>query len=151
MANVTVRQATIFDLPELVPLFDSYRQFYERLSDVAGAHAFLLERFRHAESVIFLAHEGSEPVGFTQLYPSFSSASMARIFILNDLFVREDARGKGVSTKLMGAATAFAKAAGAVRLTLSTAVTNTHAQAVYESLGWRRDELFYVYNFAQQG
>lgn len=55
------------------------------------------------------------------------------------------------STCLTGAATAFAKAAGAVRLTLSTAVTNTHAQAVYESLGWRRDELFYVYNFALQG
>lgn len=148
MAPITVRQATVFDLQELVPLFDGYRQFYERPSDVSGAEAFLLERFRHAESVVFLAHAGSEPVGFTQLYPSFSSASMARIYILNDPFVREDARGQGVSRKLIAAAAEFARAVGAVRLTLSTAVTNTHAQAVYESLGWRRDAQFHVYHFA---
>lgn len=148
MGTVSVRQATIFDVPELVPLFDGYRGFYERPSDVTGAHAFLLNRFKHAESVIFLAYEGSESVGFTQLYPSFSSASMARIFILNDLFVREDARDKGVGRKLVGAAVEFARAAGAVRLTLCTAMTNMHAQAVYESLGWRRDEQFYVYNFS---
>lgn len=148
MTTVSVRQATILDLHELVPLFDGYRQFYKRPSDVAGAHAFLLDRFKHAESAIFLACEGSEPVGFTQLYPSFSSASMARIFILNDLFVREDARGKGVGRKLIGAAAEFAKAVGAVRLTLSTALTNTDARAVYESLGWQLDTQFCVYNFA---
>ncbi len=148
MTVLTVRQATILDLQELVPLFDGYRQFYERPSDVSGAHAFLLERFRHSESVIFLAHAGSEPVGFTQLYPSFSSASMARIFILNDLFVREDARGKGVSKKLIDAATEFAGAIAAARRHHPPAVTNGHAQAVYESLGGRRDEQFRVYNFA---
>lgn len=148
MAAVTVRQATIFDVHELVPLFDGYRQFYERPSDVAGAHAFLLDRFRHAESTIFLACEDSEPIGFTQLYPNFSSASMARIFILNDLFVRGDARGKGIGRKLIGTACEFAKAAGAVRVTLSTSQTNTPARAVYETLSWRLDQQFCVYNFA---
>ena len=73
---------------------------------------------------------------------------MARIFILNDLFVREEARGKGAGRKLIGMAGEFAKAAGAVRLTLSTALTNTRAQAVYESLGWRPDQQFCVYHFA---
>ncbi|TPG21446.1 GNAT family N-acetyltransferase [Variovorax guangxiensis] len=147
MATVTVRQATILDLQALVPLFDGYRQFYGRPSHTAGAYAFLLKRFRHAESAIFLAHEGSEPVGFTQLYPSFSSISMVRIFILNDLFVREDARGKGVSKMLISAATDFARVMGAANMTLSTALTNTHAQAVYESLRWRRDEQFCHYSF----
>lgn len=148
MRTVTVRQASILDLPELVPLFDGYRRFYERASDVAGARAFLRERLDQAQSVIFLAHDGGEPIGFTQLYPSFSSASMARIFILNDLFVREDARGKGAARQLIGHAGDFARAAGAVRLTLSTALTNVRAQAVYESLGWQRDQSFCVYNFA---
>src|SRR5262249_40869168 len=118
MSNLIVRQATIFDLPVLAPLFDGYRVFYERASDVAGPHAFLLDRFKHAESVIFLAQLGAEPVGFVQLYPSFSSASMARIFILNDLFVREDSRGNGVGKELIEAAADFARAAGAVRMTL---------------------------------
>jgi GNAT superfamily N-acetyltransferase len=145
-ATVTVRQATVHDLAVLAPLFDGYRCFYERESDLAGAHAFLRDRFSNAESVIFLAFDGQEPVGFTQLYPSFSSASMARIFILNDLFIREDARRNGGAKALIRASAEFAKAVGAVRLTLSTAATNVSAQAVYESLGWRRDEQFRVYN-----
>ena len=145
---IDVRQATIVDLPDIVPLFDGYRQFYERPGDMAGAHAFLLERVRHAQSVVFLAREGGTPVGFTQLYPSFSSASMARIFVLNDLFVKDDVRGKGVGRSLLGAAAEFGKAAGAVRLTLSTALTNSRAQAVYESLGWQRDQQFCTYNLA---
>jgi len=144
--TLTVRQATIDDLPALTPLFDGYRQFYERPSDPAGAHAFLLERFQHAESVIFLGFEGGRALGFTQLYPSFSSAAMARIYILNDLFVREEARGTGVGKALMRAAAEFANSAGAVRLTLSTAVTNMRAQGVYETSGWKRDQQFYVYN-----
>ncbi|AEG94343.1 GNAT family N-acetyltransferase [Ramlibacter tataouinensis] len=149
MANeLAVRQATIHDVPALVPLFDGYRRFYKRPSDPAGAHAFLLERFQHAQSVIFLAFDNEQALGFTQLYPSFSSAAMARIYILNDLFVREESRGIGIGKALMQAAAEFARAAGAVRLTLSTAVTNTHAQGVYESLGWNRDQQFYVYNLA---
>ncbi len=143
---VTVRQASVHDLSALVPLFDGYRCFYGRESDVTAAQSFLRDRFSHAESVVFLAFNGQDPVGFTQLYPSFSSATMARIFILNDLYVREDARRSGAASALIGAAAEFAKAVGAVRLTLSTAATNTSAQAVYESLGWRRDEQFWVYN-----
>lgn len=129
-----IRQATIHDLTTLAALFDGYRQFYERSSDLAGAHNFLLDRFRHAESVIFLASVGEQALGFTQLYPSFSSAAMARVYILNDLFVREEARGAGVGQALMRVAVEFARAAGAVRLTLSTAITNTRAPGRLRSL-----------------
>lgn len=143
---LTVRQATIHDLPVLVPLFDGYRRFYQRPSDPAGAHTFLLERFRHAQSVVFLAFKAEQALGFTQLYPSFSSAGMARTYILNDLFVQEDARGSGVGTALMRAAADFATATGALRLTLSTDIANTRAQGVYESFGWKRDQQFHVYH-----
>jgi hypothetical protein len=40
-----VRQATIRDLEQLVPLFDGYRQFYDHARDVAAAREFLLARF----------------------------------------------------------------------------------------------------------
>jgi GNAT superfamily N-acetyltransferase len=82
------------------------------------------------------------------LYPSFSSASLARTFILNDLFVIENCRRKKVGALLLEAAADFAKSLGAVRLTLSTAVTNKPAQALYESAGWKRDEQFIVYHYA---
>ena len=90
--EVEVRQATVVDLDLLVPLFDAYRQFYRQPSDPDRARHFLLERFEHNQSVILLAFEDDTAIGFTQLYPSFSSGAMAPIFILNDLFVKPEAR-----------------------------------------------------------
>ena len=142
-----MRQATIFDLEGVEPLFDRYRQFYRRPGDLELARRFLRERFEHNQSVIFVAActDGSA-AGFAQLFPSFSSASAARIFILNDLFVLPEARRKGAGSMLLSAAADYGRAAGAVRLTLSTEVTNRAAQALYEAQGWVRQTDFYVYN-----
>ncbi len=148
MSNITVRQAILSDIEALTLLFDGYRQFYGRPSDISAVREFLLDRFNHGESVLFIAYADITPVGFTQLYPSFSSVSLARVFVLNDLFVDEQARRKGVASKLMSAATEFASSLGAVRVSLSTATTNQTAQALYQSAGWKRDEQFYVYHFA---
>src|SRR4051794_10096571 len=147
MPHVTVRQATAADLPPLVPLFDAYRQFYRFPSDLEGARRFLRPRFERNESVVFLAIDGAAAVGFTQLYPSFSSAAMAPIFILNDLFVAPEARGCGAGSALLHAAADYGRTSGAVRLVLSTEVANTTAQALYERLGWKRDTVFYTYQF----
>ena len=145
--KTVVRQATIADLDSLVPLFDAYRQFYRKPSDHVLARRFLLERFQHNESVIFIAinNEGSS-VGFTQLFPSFSSLSAGRVFILNDLFVSAENRRQGVAASLLRAAKDFGERIGAGRLTLSTEVTNGAAQALYESLGWLKQTDFHVYN-----
>jgi GNAT superfamily N-acetyltransferase len=143
---LTVREASISDLDILAPLFDRYRQFYRKPADLNIARRFLRERLENSESTIFLAllPDGAA-AGFTQLYPSFSSASAARIFILNDLFVEQQFRRMGVGAALLAAARDFAMRAGAVRLTLSTEVTNESAQALYESCGWTRQTDFYVY------
>jgi GNAT superfamily N-acetyltransferase len=142
---VYVRQATVDDLDVLVPLFDAYREFYRQPSDRERAKRFLLERFEHNQSVIFLSFEGATAIGFTQLYPSFSSGAMARIFILNDLFVAPEARRHGAGAALLLAAAEYARRAGALRLVLSTEVTNATAQSLYEKLGWKRDTAFCVY------
>lgn len=148
MSNITVRQAVLSHLEALVPLFDGYRQFYGQPSDMPAARKFLLSRFNHGESVLFIAHENSTPIGFTQLYPSYSSVSLARIFVLNDLFVHVHARRKGAASKLITAACKFAKSLGAIRVTLSTATANEEAQALYHAIGWECDEQFVVYHFA---
>lgn len=145
MSCVVVRQATRNDLDSLVPLFDAYRQFYRFRSDPERARQFLLERFEQQESIVFLAFAGEEAVGFVQLYPSFSSGAMARILVLNDLFVVPGVRRRGVASGLMHAASQYGRGIGAARLTLSTEVTNRSAQALYESLGWKRDLSFCVY------
>jgi ribosomal protein S18 acetylase RimI-like enzyme len=147
--DLIVRGATTEDLDLLVPLFDAYRQFYRKMPDAALARQFLLERFERNESIIFLAGDSTgTALGFTQLYPSFSSASAGRIFIVNDLFVVPEARRTGVARALLAAAKEFGKAAGAVRLTLSTEVTNATAQALYESEGWVKQKDFYNYQLA---
>jgi predicted N-acetyltransferase YhbS len=90
--------------------------------------------------------DSGRALGFTQLYPSFSSVSMRPIRILNDLYVAEAARGRGVRARLLRAVRDHATKSGAVRLALSTAVTNTKAQALYERDGWRRDTAFLHYD-----
>jgi GNAT superfamily N-acetyltransferase len=148
MPDVLVRHAVLADLAVLAPLFDGYRQFYGRTSDLAAAEAFLRARFDHGESVVFLATDTSgRPLGFTQLYPSFSSVSLARTFILNDLFVVPDRRRGGVGSALLQAAVDHARALGAVRVSLNTDVANAAAQATYEARGWKRDHEYYAYHF----
>jgi len=148
MSTIFIRQVVLSDLDTLSPLFDSYRQFYGRSSDLSAAKAFLLARFNHAESVLFIAQDGDTAVGFTQLYPSFSSVSLARTFILNDLFVVDSARRKGVASKLLAASVEYANSLGVVRISLSTTISNDVAQALYQSSGWQRDEQFFVYHYA---
>ena len=144
--GIEVRQATVADLNLLVSLFDAYRQFYRQPSDPERAHRFLLDRLTREQSIVFLAFEGLRAVGFTQLYPSFSSGAMAPILILNDLFVASDSRGRGAGSALLLAAADYGRRAGALRLVLSTEITNTTAQSVYERLGWKREATFCVYN-----
>lgn len=146
--EIEVRQATAADLDLLVPLFDAYRGFYRQTSEPERARRFLLERFEHNDSVIFLAFVDGVSIGFTQLYPSFSSGAMARIFILNDLFVAPEARRHGAASALLQAAAQYGSGANALRLVLSTEITNTTAQSVYERMGWKRDTAFCVYQFA---
>ena len=151
MNDVVVRQAVLADLDVVAPLFDAYRQFYGRAADLAAARSFLRERFDHGESVVLLAHADGVPAGFTQLYPSFSSVSLARTFVLNDLFVVASRRRAGIGSALLRAATDHARSLGAVRVTLNTDIRNTSAQAVYEARGWKRDREYFVYHFLPQG
>ncbi len=135
------------DLHDLVPLFDGYRQFYGQRSDIAGARAFLSDRIQRGESVIYVAYTGPrEAVGFTQLYPSFSSVSLKPLWILNDLFVRSEVRRGGAGRALLERARQHAAETGAKGLVLSTAVTNKTAQNLYESCGWQQDDEFLHYH-----
>jgi GNAT superfamily N-acetyltransferase len=145
----TVRRATVQDLDRLVPLFDGYRQFYGQQPDPIIARRFLSDRLARGESVVLTAEDrDGSAIGFVQLFPTFSSILAAPIYVLSDLFVVPAARRRGVATRLLQAAVEVARAAGAVRLELSTAIRNLPAQRLYESLGWKRDEEFYQYGLS---
>jgi ribosomal protein S18 acetylase RimI-like enzyme len=134
-------------LDELASLFDQYRIFYEQGSDIEACKAFMEHRLERDESVIFAARSDDEKlVGFTQLYCSFCSVDLKPLVYLYDLFVEPSSRRNGAARSLMEAARQFALAQGASRLALETATDNVNAQALYEDLGWERDEEFYHYN-----
>jgi ribosomal protein S18 acetylase RimI-like enzyme len=142
-----VRYATLDDLDLIAPLFAAYRVFYEQAYDLATARAFIAERLSLRESVILLAQDqAGEALGFIQLYPIFSSIAAERIWLLSDLYVSDTARGQGIARELMQKATQHAKDTGAAWLELSTAHTNTKAQALYESLGYQLDTVYRYYS-----
>lgn len=149
MTRFAIRRAELADVDRIAPLFDAYRVFYDQKSDVALAAAFLRERLAREESVVFVAEdEDGAAAGFVQLYPSFSSTATppGRFWVLNDLFVVERLRRHGIGRALLERAERLARETDAVGLTLSTATGNLRAQRLYESMGYRRETIFFVYN-----
>ncbi|MBU8878693.1 GNAT family N-acetyltransferase [Bacillus sp. FJAT-29790] len=142
---MTIQKATLNDLDALTELFDLYRVFYQQKSNLIGAKEFLKERLINEESVVFIAFDEDNPVGFVQLYPSFSSVSMKRIWVLNDLYVRESARKKGLGEKLLKKAIDFAEETGAKGVLLETGKENTTAQRLYDKIGFMRESNYYYF------
>jgi len=126
-------------------LFDAYRQFYGQDSDVENASLFLQERLAARDSVVFLAYDEGDAVGFTQLYPSLSSVSLNRTWILNDLYVEPRARRNGVAKLLIHRAKDHALSTGATKLVLATASDNVLAQRLYEKHGFKKDDFIHYY------
>ena len=141
-----IAQAHIDDLSELSVLFAAYLSFYQLPKPLASVQTFLAERLSVGDSKIFLARsEQGVAQGFVQLYPIFSSLALRPAWLLNDLFVDSGARRGGVAKALMNAARDYAKEQGACGLQLETARDNWAGQALYEQLGYVRDEVFYTY------
>ncbi|TAK39394.1 MAG: GNAT family N-acetyltransferase [Lysobacteraceae bacterium] len=140
MHDVSIRRAGPRDLDALAALFDAYRGFYGQPSDVPRARDWLRTRMRVGESVVLAAELDGTVAGFTQLYPMFSSVRTARTWILNDLFVAEAARRRGVARALLDAASTFARGDGAAGISLETTRDNAPARALYREAGWNEDD-----------
>ena len=149
--NAVVIRAGIEHLELLLPLFAQYREFYQQASAAESERRFLADRIRNDEAVIFLALDRSseeKALGFVQLYPSFDSVVLGTVWILHDLYVVSNGRRHGTGRLLMNEARDFCRVAGASRVDLVTAVTNKTAKALYESLGYERDDEFDYYSLS---
>jgi ribosomal protein S18 acetylase RimI-like enzyme len=143
----TIRKFEYGDLDAVAQLFDEYRQFYELVSDRQLAEQYIRTRMENSESVILVAENADGGIdGFCQLYPTFCSLLAKPIYVLYDLFVSLKVRRMGIAKELLIASDRQARADGMARLDLTTAKTNLNAQALYESLGWQRDNVYYTYN-----
>ena len=142
--NVSLADSS--SIPKLANLFNQYRIFYGEKTDLQAVTSFLKSRLNNKDSVILVTHENSQMGGFIQLYPSFSSVGMQKIWILNDLFVDTDFRRKNVARNLMEAAKKYAIETGALRIDLATQISNIFAQNLYESMGYTKNESFFHYS-----
>lgn len=144
--GIVIQKAEHGDLDKVAPLFSQYRVFYEQSSSPEKERAYLDARMQRGECTILLASGEQGPAGFVLMYPTFDSVDLAGVCVLHDLFVAPDQRRKGIGRALMKAAHEFARGTGASRVDLSTAVTNTVAQPLYESMGYERDSEFFSYS-----
>ena len=144
--SFVVVRADASDAQALAPVFEAYRAFYKKPADKAGAEQFLEDRLSRNEAVVFLARRDGVIVGFTLLYPVFSSARLGSLWLLNDLYVMSEARRSGIGRRLLAAARIFAEGTGAIGLTLRTALDNAAAQELYEKSGYERNDNFYTYD-----
>jgi len=146
---ISVKRATLENLHEISELFNSYRVFYKQDSNLELAVNFISECMKKKESVIFyVSNEKGKALGFTQLYPTFSSVSARSFWILCELYVSSDARRLGVDRKLMETARVFAIENNSKGISLETGRNNVNAQALYELLGYQRDADVYNYFLA---
>lgn len=142
---MNIRHAREEDILQLVILFNAYLDFYQVRGEQEQSMLFLKDRLQRGDSVIFVLEDETGIMGFAQLYPSFSSLRMKKVWILNDLFINPNVRKKGYATKLMDVIEKFSRDSDAKGLVLSTAMENESARRLYEKRGWKKDITFFHY------
>ncbi len=135
---MTIIKATLQHLDDLIPLFDGYRVFYKQTSNLNATKQFLTERLQNGDSVIYMMYVNDIAVGFTQLYPLWSSVSMQPMYLLNDLFVDTNYRTKGIGEALINRCKQLCKDENNKGLAIQTAFDNP-AQNLYKRLGFKKD------------
>ena len=146
-----IRKATIYDLDQLTNLFNQYLVFYKKPSNFEKHKSFLKERIENNEAIIFIAFDDEikeKAIGFTLIYPTFSSILLSKILILNDLYVDVTIRNNKIGEKLILKTVELAKELDVKLVRLRTAKNNAIAQGLYQKMGFVRDDLVYTFDLA---
>ena len=142
----TIRLARPHDLDALLPLVTAYRAFYKQVADEVRERAFVAGHLQRGSSTILVAESRGAIVGFAQLFPTYSTVHLGTVWLVEDLYVAQQARGVGVATALLARAVERARAAGATGMFLETARDNQAARSLYERAGWLHEETFLKFN-----
>lgn len=142
-----IKKASLEDLDEAADLFNQYRVFYRQESDYEKGKCFLKERLLNNESDIFLAFTDGKAVGFVQLYKLFHYIKLQKQWLLSDLFVHPDYRGKGISVSLIDRSKQWCVETNACGLMLETEKTNLVGNNLYPRCGFEVDSLHNYYHW----
>ena len=134
---MNIREAKKSDLDQLSILFDSYRVFYGKESNIDISKNFLESRLSNKDSEVFICEFDNILIGFVQLYPLFSSTRVSKYWLLNDLFVDSKYRGKGYSKLLIDKAKELVKKSNACGMMLETEKSNKIGNNLYPKTGFK--------------
>ena len=147
--NMKIREVRSWDIDQVTVLFDNYRVFYRKESDVESARQFLSERIENGDSRIYVCeNDENKLTGFVQLYPLFSSTRMRKLWLLNDLYVDVSSRGQGISLKLIERAKELVKETKAQGMFLETEITNDIGNSLYPRTGFKLNESSNFYEWS---
>lgn len=145
--DYTIRKASLEELNETAALFNQYRIFYRQEPDPERARSFIKERLLNNESDIFLVITEGKAVGFVQLYKLFHYTKLQKQWLLSDLFVHPDYRGRGLSVALIDRSKQWCEETGACGLMLETEKTNNIGNQLYPRCGFEFDGLHNYYHW----
>jgi len=144
-----IRRALLDDADGVSKLFDYYRIFYKKESDLIAAKEFITKRLQQNDSIIYVCQiDDNELAGFVQLYPLFSSTRMSKLWLLNDLFVAAEHRGKGISKLLIDQAKELVKSSGACGMFLETEKSNIIGNQLYPRAGFSLNDASNYYEWS---
>ena len=141
--EIEIAPVSVTGFERLLPLIAAYQRFYEVEEIDEERNRTFFRRFLAPsdDGMLLGARDaGGELLGYACLYWHFSSLSATESVLMNDLFVAESARGRGVGRALIEASAAVARDRGASQLEWSTAPDNVTAQRLYDSTGAERSE-----------
>jgi len=133
--DIQIRPVGPDERATLEPLWNGYLAFY-KASLADGASDVAWQRFHEPAEPMFLlgAYDDGQLVGIVHYLFHRSSWTPADYCYLQDLFVSEKVRGKGVGRALIEAVYDAAKKAGAGRVYWLTQTTNHQARILYDQM-----------------
>jgi len=88
-----IGRAKLADAGDLHPLVEKYRAFYKQPANEKTL-GYLKARLENDEAIVFIARDNAVAVGFTMLYPTFSTVSLSNVWLLNDFTLKRPIAGK---------------------------------------------------------
>ena len=144
---LTIRDATPADVPLVLEFIRGLAE-YERLAHEVVATEELLRRTLFGErrvAEVLLAFEDERAIGFALFFHSFSTFLGRPGIYLEDLFVRPEARGRGVGRALLARLARLARERECGRLEWAVLDWNEDAIRFYRSLGARPMDEWHVF------
>ena len=140
--SVHVKKASEKEISVIVILLREFAEF-ENLSEFCEVTEEKLKDAMFGENAFvegLITFDGETPIGYTLFYPNFASFRGQKGLYLEDIYIKQDCRGKGVGEMMLRHLARIAKERGCERIDFQVPDWNTPAIKFYEKLGAKRDE-----------